>query len=144
MISKFLLWLGPGVRSHLRVWRMFSIKAMFQICLSYTSSLGPQEARGNTSRWTRKLASYANNARNHARDFYRNNPLPVESTQMETAWLLCFGTLVIFDPYMVRESFMKFCGSLHLRSRPSSLSFARTTLMNPLKWSYQSFCLTKF
>ena len=62
----------------------------------------------------------------------------------DTAGLLCFAPLVIFDLYMVREFFMKFSGFLHLRNRPSSLSFARTTLMNPLKWSYQSFCLTKF
>ena len=43
-------------------------------------SLGPEEARGHTTTWTRKLESYSKNARNHARDFYRNTPLPVEST----------------------------------------------------------------
>ncbi|CAK9002248.1 unnamed protein product [Durusdinium trenchii] len=36
------------------------------------------EAGGNTSNWTAKLATFSSSSRNHSRDFYRTNPLPVE------------------------------------------------------------------
>lgn len=39
--------------------------------------LCPQEAQGNTGSWTAKLATYTPG--NAARDFYRNNQLPVET-----------------------------------------------------------------
>ena len=63
---------------------MSSARASFKVsCLLWNgqNSIDTQhtkEARGNTTRWTAKLASYSKGNRNSSRDFYRNNPLPVD------------------------------------------------------------------
>ena len=95
----------------------------------------PKEAKGNTTAWTAKLANYSRNSRNHARDFYRNNPLPVEQGSMNksTFWWSFFVLFLLGSPNITEMM------CFDLRNRYLWLSKARTNMTNQWTWSFQ-FC----
>ena len=70
--------------------------------------LGPEEAQGNTTAWTRKLASYRG-LTNQSRDFWRAIRLPLESERFEWytfAWLGGFGRYNVETPTVVTSAFV--------------------------------------